>query len=951
MQPKHLYLIDGSGFIFRAYYGYPSMSRADGTPTNAVYGFCTMVNKLIKQTDADLVAVVFDKARRNFRNEIYPDYKANRDDAPDDLIPQFNLIRQACKAYNIPMVEMDNYEADDLIATYAKIADDMGAEVSIVSSDKDLMQLVNDNITMFDAMKNITINREKVFEKFGVYPERVIDVQSLAGDSSDNIPGVPGIGIKTASQLIEEFGDLENLLANAHTIKQNKRRQNLIDYADVARMSKQLVTLKNDVPIEIGLEHFTRKQYDKSILREFLLENNFKRLLSQLDSDVDLMEQENNFKDNKNNEKINNSDNKNKSTDLEEKTILNNSMFNNLKTEYISIHTADELVQWLSGVKTAGILSIDTETTGLHIIDCDIVGISMSYEYGKACYIPINHSTLSTSLEQDDLFAEPAQENVQSFEQIPVDKVVEILKPILLDSSILKVGQNIKYDISILKKIGLDIKPFDDTMLLSYCFDSGRAKHNMNDLAKRHLNHDCIKFEDVCGKGKKQILFSQTDIKKATDYACEDADITLRLHTLLKNRIVVNSVVSVYENLERPLIPVIAHMESAGIKVEREKLDLLSQEFGKKIEATKQKVLDVAIKHGMDDFNVASPKQLSELLFKKIGISGGKKTKSGGYSTNSDVLESIYDENPIIQDILKYRQDSKLKSTYTDALQTQISPKTNRVHSSFNMAGTTTGRLSSSEPNLQNIPVRSNDGKKIRECFIADTGKLFLSLDYSQIELRLVAHMSGDKEMIKTFNNGGDIHISTAQSMFGVDKVDSDMRSRAKVINFGIIYGVSPHGLARQVGCSRTQAKEFIDSYFKAFPGIRIYMENTKQYSDEKGYVKTLFGRKIHLPDAHSNNSALRGHAHRQAINSPIQGTSADIIKIAMIKIYNEIYNKKDIKLLLQIHDELIFEIDEDKVEKYQNKIKTIMENSHTDWLDLSVPLVVDSGISKVWKK
>ncbi|MDG1153370.1 MAG: DNA polymerase I [Alphaproteobacteria bacterium] len=939
MQPKHLYLIDGSGFIFRAYYGYPLMNREDGTPTNAVYGFCTMINKLINQTDADLVAVIFDKARRNFRNEIYPAYKANRDDAPENLIPQFKLIRQACKAYNIPMVEMDNYEADDLIATYAKMADDMGAEVSIISSDKDLMQLVNDNITMFDAMKNITIDRERVFEKFGVYPEQVVDVQSLAGDSSDNIPGVAGIGIKTASQLIEEFGDLENLLANAHTIKQNKRRQNLIDYADDARMSKKLVTLKNDVPIEVGLEHFTRKKYDKSELKEFLLENNFKRLLSKLDSDTELIKDE----------EVKDSQDKNESKNLKEKINLTNSVFDKVKTKYVSIHTTDELTKWLSGVKTAGILSIDTETTGLHIVDSDIVGISMSYEYGKACYIPINHSS-GENLEQDDLFTEPVQDDVQSFEQIPVDKVVEILKPILLDSSILKVGQNIKYDISILKKIGLDIKPFDDTMLLSCCVDSGRAKHNMNDLAKRYLDHDCIKFEDVCGKGKKQILFSQADIEKATDYACEDADITLRLHKLLKNQIVVNSVVSVYENLERPLIPVIANMENSGIKVDREKLILLSKEFGKKIETTKQKVLDIAIKHGMDDFNVASPKQLSELLFEKMGISGGKKTKLGGYSTSSDVLESIYDEDPIIEDILRYRQYSKLKSTYTDALQNQISLKTNRVHTSFNMAGTTTGRLSSSDPNLQNIPVKGIDGKKIRECFVADKGKVFLSLDYSQIELRLVAHISGDEEMIKIFNDGGDIHTSTAKSMFGIDEVDSDMRRRAKVINFGIIYGVSPYGLARQAGCSRTQAKDFIDSYFKAFPGIRMYMENTKQYSDEKGYVETIFGRKIHLPDASSNNSALRGHAHRQAINSPIQGTSADIIKNAMIKIYNEIHNKEDIKLLLQVHDELIFEVDEDKVENYQDKIKTIMENSHTDWLYLSVPLVVDSSINKVWK-
>ena len=789
MQPKHLYLIDGSGFIFRAYYGYPLMNREDGTPTNAVYGFCTMINKLINQTDADLVAVIFDKARRNFRNEIYPAYKANRDDAPENLIPQFKLIRQACKAYNIPMVEMDNYEADDLIATYAKMADDMGAEVSIISSDKDLMQLVNDNITMFDAMKNITIDRERVFEKFGVYPEQVVDVQSLAGDSSDNIPGVAGIGIKTASQLIEEFGDLENLLANAHTIKQNKRRQNLIDYADDARMSKKLVTLKNDVPIEVGLEHFTRKKYDKSELKEFLLENNFKRLLSKLDSDTELIKDE----------EVKDSQDKNESKNLKEKINLTNSVFDKVKTKYVSIHTTDELTKWLSGVKTAGILSIDTETTGLHIVDSDIVGISMSYEYGKACYIPINHSS-GENLEQDDLFTEPVQDDVQSFEQIPVDKVVEILKPILLDSSILKVGQNIKYDISILKKIGLDIKPFDDTMLLSCCVDSGRAKHNMNDLAKRYLDHDCIKFEDVCGKGKKQILFSQADIEKATDYACEDADITLRLHKLLKNQIVVNSVVSVYENLERPLIPVIANMENSGIKVDREKLILLSKEFGKKIETTKQKVLDIAIKHGMDDFNVASPKQLSELLFKKMGISGGKKTKLGGYSTCSDVLESIYDEDPIIEDILRYRQYSKLKSTYTDALQNQISLKTNRVHTSFNMAGTTTGRLSSSDPNLQNIPVKGIDGKKIRECFVADKGKVFLSLDYSQIELRLVAHISGDEEMIKIFNDGGDIHTSTAKSMFGVDEVDSDMRRRAKVINFGIIYGVSPHGLSRQAG-------------------------------------------------------------------------------------------------------------------------------------------------------
>ncbi|MGB1360837.1 MAG: DNA polymerase I [Alphaproteobacteria bacterium] len=945
MTIKHLYLIDGSGFIFRAYYGYPSMSRPDGTPTNAVYGFCTMVTKLISQTDADYVAVIFDKARKSFRNEIYGDYKANRDDAPEDLIPQFGLIRDACKAYNIPAVDMDNYEADDLIATYAKMGEEMGAEVSIVSSDKDLMQLVNDKTTLFDAMKDKIIGRDEVFEKFGVYPEGVVDVQSLAGDSSDNVPGVPGIGVKTAAQLITEYGNLESLLERAGEIKQNKRRENLIEFANDARMSKQLVTLKQDVPIEVPISEFSRRSYDPDVLREFLVENNFKRLLANLDKETGTTTEIPKTESKAETTKITSSVNPSTGKNI---TELDSSIFNGVENKYTAIHTEYELKQWLSDVKN--ILAIDTETTGLSVADDNIVGISLAKEYGVACYIPINHETGGSS-EIVDLFAEPVADETQSFDQIPVAKVVEILNPILNDTSVLKVGQNIKYDLSILKKIGITVKPYDDTMLLSLCSDSGRSKHNMNALAEKHLNHECIKFEDVCGTGKKQIPFSQADIEKATEYACEDADITLRLHTLLKNRAVANNVVGVYEKLERPLINVIAKMEEKGVALDREKLAELSTEFGVKMQTAESKVLKLATENGMEDFNVASPKQLSELLFEKMGLEGGKKTKTGVYSTNSDVLENIFDSHPIIADILEYRTFAKLKSTYTDALQNQISKNTNRVHTSFNMAGTTTGRLSSSDPNLQNIPARGQDGQKIRSCFIASAGKSFVSLDYSQIELRLVAHMSGDKSMIEAFNNGADIHKSTAQSMFGISEVEADMRSRAKIINFGIIYGVSAHGLARQAGCSRTEAKQFIDNYFKAFPGIKEYMESAKQNAEADGYVQTMLGRKVHLPDIYSSNGMLKSHAHRQAINSPIQGSSADIIKNAMIKIDNEIGNDEGIDLLLQVHDELIFEVDDDKCEMYMEKIKSIMENSHKGLIDVKVPLIVDGGISKVWSK
>ncbi len=950
---KHLYLIDGSGFIFRAYYGYPPMNREDGTPVNAVYGFCVMVNKLIQETDADLVGVIFDSGRTTFRNDIYPAYKANRDDPPEDLRPQFSLIRDACKAYNIPSLDMEGFEADDLIASYTKIATAQGYKVSIVSNDKDLMQLVNDDVTMFDAMKNKTIARDQVFEKFGVYPERVIDVQSLAGDSSDNVPGVPGIGVKTASLLINEYGDLDTLLSRADEIKQTKRRENLIQYADDAYLSRRLVTLRNDVPLTQGLEFFTRQEYDIDTLQKFLMDNNFKRLLNAMENNTVNPLSQPPIK----------SPVQGKDKRQQEKIYTVPDSLKHMDYAYDCIQDADTLKSWIADVYQTGILAIDTETTGLHIRKAKIVGISLATAIGRACYIPLNHRTdgltESTSAPKigegniNDLFSNEYLQNRPP--QIATDTLQSILQPILKDPAIKKIGHNLKFDMSMLQQVGLSLYPVDDTMVMSFCLDAGREKHGLNPLAKKYFDHTMIAYRDVCGTGRWAKKFDTIDLQSATRYAAEDADITLRLYTLLKQRLIQEKGLTIYEDMERKLIPVITQMEQNGILVDPDKLSELSHTFNAYMQDAQNIVMDIVSQYDVPpDFNIASPNQLGTVLFETMGIKGGKKTKSGIYSTSSDILEGLNTPDPmqknLIQSVLTYRTYAKLKSTYTDALQNEISPQTRRIHTSFNMVGTITGRLSSSEPNLQNIPIRSEDGKHIRACFVADTNHILISLDYSQIELRIMAHMADDPTMIQAFKDGIDIHRASASKMFRVplSEVDENLRSKAKTINFGIIYGVSAFGLAQQVGCSRSEAEQFIKEYFEQFPNIRTYMENIKQNAEVDGFVNTLFGRKVHLSGLQGTGPA-RAHAFRQAINAPIQGTAADIIKRAMIKIHHTLKQNPLGTMILQVHDELLFETTPDNAEKLIRLVTDIMQTAHQPIIDLKVPLIVVGKGAKNW--
>lgn len=954
---KHLYLIDGSGFIFRAFFGYPRMNRTDGTPTNAVYGFCVMVNKLIAETDADLVGVIFDKGRTTFRNDIYPDYKANREDAPEDLVPQFALIHEACTAYNIPSLDMQGFEADDLIATYAKMGEDAGYKVSIVSSDKDLMQLVNDKITLYDAMKNKTIGRDEVLEKFGVYPEAVVDVQALAGDSSDNVPGVPGIGVKTASLLINTYGNLESLLERAGEITQQKRRENLIAHADDARMSKKLVRLCKDVPVEHGLEFFARRQYDDTVLRDFLLENNFKRLLSVLDASQEHIQESPTSPPSA---PPTNTDN----TAISDGVSMSPSTpYKDVPTDYTCIQDASSLQKWLAPVYESGVLAVDTETTGLHIMDDHLVGISLATTAGRACYIPLAHlgdNGGESDILNDDLFASPT---CHAPRQLHISEVVEILHPIFTDARIVKVGHNLKFDMSILAPVGLHMTPFHDTMLMSYVLDAGREKHGLDALAQSYYNHTMIAFKNIAGTGQNAKKFDAVSLDDATPYASEDADFTWRLYHTLYPRLVPENVAGVYGDIERKLVPVIHRMEQNGVVVDTQKLSELSAEFGAKMAMAEQAVKTIVDTYdGVGDFNIASPAQLGVFLFEILGLKGGKKTKTGAYSTTSDILASLKlptdDSRVVVENVLMYRTYAKLKSTYTDALQHQISKQTQRVHTSFNMVGAMTGRLSSSDPNLQNIPARGQDGQHIRTCFVAETGNVLLSLDYSQIELRIMAHMAGDPTMIQAFQDGQDIHRASASKMFKIpmDAVSHDLRQKAKIINFGIIYDVSAFGLAQQVGCSRTEASTFIKEYFAQFPYIQDYMNTAKQNAEADGFVSTLFGRKMYLSGIHTTGVA-KSHAFRQAINAPIQGTSADIIKRAMVQIDYALQSQSHVKpdtkplgkMILQVHDELIFETSPDNAQALMDLVKPIMENACYPLVDLSVPLVVDGQVADNW--
>ncbi|MEK9679572.1 MAG: DNA polymerase I [Rhodospirillaceae bacterium] len=940
--PEHVYLIDGSGFLFRAYFGIKTqMSRPDGTPTNAVYGFTQMLLKMADETDADHIAVIFDRARKTFRSDIYPDYKAQRPPPPEDLIPQFELVREATRALNIPAVDMDGYEADDLIATYARQAVEAGAEVTIVSTDKDLMQMVGPKIKMFDAMKNKKIGPDEVVEKFGVSPEKVIDVQALAGDSADNVPGVPGIGVKTAAQLIGEYGDLDGVLANAENIKQPKRREALIENADKARISRELVTLKADVPVEVPLGDLVAKPVEPEVLLKFLQEQAFKSLITRMESkygvtapppDEPTMSAAKKAKD--------------ETTDAGSAKGPTPLVPEVKEASYELVQDEKALKAWIDAARAAGIFAVDTETTSLNSMEADLVGVSMSIEPGKACYIPVAH-VAPESQGKLDLIDEPPAKGIakESVKQVARDEAVKLLKPLLEDPAVLKIGHNIKYDMEVLARYGIDVHPIDDTMIISYVLEGAQHGHGMDELAELHLGHHTIKYKDVAGTGKSQVTFDQVPLETALDYAAEDADITLRLHQGLKPRLVLDKMTGLYETIERPLIDVLNDMEQTGIQVDAKFLKSLSDDFAKRISDLGEEIHKLAGR----EFNIGSPKQLGEVLFDEMGLPGGKKGKTGAYGTGADILETLaVDGHELPARVLDWRQLSKLKSTYADSLVGQINPETGRVHTNYGQAIASTGRLSSTEPNLQNIPIRTEEGRKIRQAFVPAKGNVLLSADYSQIELRLLAHVADIDTLKEAFRDGQDIHAMTASQVFGVpvEGMDPMVRRQAKAINFGIIYGISAFGLARQLGISRGEAGDYIKAYFEKYPGIRDYMENAKESARENGYVTTLYGRKCFVPGINDKNGARRSFMERAAINAPIQGGAADIIKRAMIRLPGALKKAKlSGKMLLQVHDELVFEVPEKELDATAAVAREEMENV----TELSVPLVVDAGSGQNW--
>ena len=920
----HLHLIDGSAFIFRAYHALPPLTRkSDGLPIGAVSGFCNMLQRYVEGNQGanapTHVAVIFDKGSHTFRNDLYDQYKANRDEMPEDLRPQMPLTREATRAFNIACEEIDGYEADDIIATLAVQAREAGGSVTIISSDKDLMQLVGDGVDMFDAMKNRTIDRDGVFEKFGVFPERVVDVQALAGDSVDNVPGAPGIGVKTAALLINEFGDLETLLERAEEIKQPKRRETLINHADQIRLSKQLVTLDANTPLGFTLDDLEVRDPDPEVLLGFLKEMEFRtltrRIADKLGVDAPVIEDAA----------------QSVSTDETAATVPFDT------STYETVRSMSTLDQWIRQINERGYVAIDTETTSLDEMRAELVGISLCVEAGQACYIPLTHKADGG----DDLFGttELAQD------QLPLDHVLQVLKPVLENPAVLKIGQNMKYDAKIFARYGVNVAPIDDTMLISYALHGGLHGHGMDTLSERYLAHETIPIKPLLGSGKSAITFDKVSINDATPYAAEDADVTLRLWQMLKPRLHQARVTRVYETLERPLVPVLAEMEMTGIKVNRDTLSRMSNAFAQKMAALEAEIHEMA----GESFNVGSPKQLGEIMFDKLGYEGGKKGKTGAYATGADVLEDLATIHGLPKRVLDWRQLSKLKSTYTDALQDHINPETGRVHTSYSIAGANTGRLASTDPNLQNIPVRTEDGRRIREAFVAEEGKVLVSLDYSQIELRILAHVAGIDSLKKAFRDGLDIHAMTASEMFDVplDQMTSDIRRQAKAINFGVIYGISGFGLARNLRIPRAEAQGFIDRYFERFPGIREYMDNTVDFAKKHNRVETLFGRVIHTPEINAKGPTA-GFAKRAAINAPIQGAAADIIRRAMVRMPDAIAGLPA-KMLLQVHDELLFEVNEDAVDPLVSVVKSVMEGAAEPVLHLDVPLVVDAGKGAHW--
>ena len=934
-----LVLIDGSGYIFRAFHALPPMTRGDGTPVNAVFGFTGMVMKLVDDMAPSHVAVVFDSARKTFRNDIYADYKANRTDPPEELVPQFALVRSATEALSLPQLEAPGFEADDLIATYAGMAEAVGLETVIVSSDKDLMQLVRGGVTMLDPMKQRRIAAPEVEERFGVMPDKVVDVQALAGDSTDNVPGVPGIGVKTAAELINIYGDLDTLLARAAEIKQPKRRENLINFADQARISRDLVRLRDDAPTPLSIDGLQRGERDFDKLKAFLAEQDFRRLLTRIGADGEATRAA---------PAVRSMGGTPQPATAQSQPAA---PVPEGEVDYQLITEKSVLEDWVAMARRQGYLAVDTETSSLNAEAAELVGISMALAPGQACYVPLRHGAATVAADGQgglDLEADPVLP-----EQIAFDDAMAILKPLFEDQAVLKIGHNLKYDSHVLMRQhngGIYLAPVDDTMCLSYVLDAGRVNsHSMDSLAGHWLDHTTIKYADVCGKGAKQVPFGSLTPEAALDYAAEDADITLRLWQMLRPRLAVEGVASVYERLERPLIPVLAAMENAGITVNPSILARMSNDFATRMAALNREILDLA----GEEFNVGSPKQLGEILFDKMGLEGGKKAKTGAYSTSADILEDLAANGvEIASRVLEWRQLAKLKSTYADALVESILPETGRVHTSFSMVGASTGRLSSSDPNVQNIPIRTAEGRQIRTAFVAAEGKKLISADYSQIELRLVAHVAGEDTMIEAFRAGVDIHARTASEVFGVpiETMDAETRRRAKAINFGIIYGISGFGLARQLGIRQGEARDFINAYFENFPGIRSYMERIKLEAREAGHVETLFGRRIHIGGITAGNPAQRGFAERQAINAPIQGSAADIIKRAMIRIPGALAEAGlDARMLLQVHDELIFEADEATAEDAVKTIKQVMEAAAAPVLELAVPLVAEAGIADSW--
>jgi len=912
----HFYLIDGSGYIFRAYYALPPLTRkSDGLPVGAVSGFCSMLFKLLEDSKSNEnlqkpthFAVIFDAARKTFRNEIYSDYKANRSEAPDDLAPQFDYIRKSVMAFNLPSVDLPRYEADDLIATYVEQILAKGAKVTIVSSDKDLMQLYKKNVRLFDPMKNKFITPEDIVTKFGVGPEKVIDVQSLAGDSSDNVPGVPGIGVKTAAELINKYGTLEKLLDNAHEIKQNKRRETLIENKDKAIISKKLVTLMKDVPVERKIEEFQLKKIDKDKLYKFLREMEFNRLLSSVISKYGEPELGETAIEAKPKEK--------------QQTIS--------KKNYHLITNEKQIDEWINEAEEAGEIAIDTETSSLDVHQADLVGISLSTKIGKSCYIPIGHKYKGC---------------------LKKEAVIKKLKPILEDKSVKKIGQNIKFDFIILFKQGIIMNSMEDTMLMSYVLDAGKNRHNMNTLSEIHLQHKTISFKEIVGTGKKEINFSDVELDKAMEYAAEDADITYRLYKIFSKSLKLEKLTNIYEIFEKPLIKILAFMEIEGIKIDNKFLKALSEKFEKKINKLEKEVFKISKK----EFNIASPKQLGEVIYNDLKIAVLKKTRKGSFATNASVLEDLaFKGHKFPQLILNWRQVSKLKNTYSDALPEHINPTTKRVHTSFLLAATTTGRLASSDPNLQNIPIKSEDGKDIRKAFIAEKNFTLISADYNQIEMRILADLADVKELKKAFKNNEDIHSLTASQVFDVDikKVNQDMRRKAKAINFGIIYGISQYGLAKQINVSNHEADDFLNAYFSRFPEIKIYMDDTIKFCRKNGYVNNIFGRRSHFNGINDKNFNVRNFQERASINAPIQGTASEIMRLAMIRLdkkFESLKNNKS-KILLQIHDELIFEVPEKEVKTIIKIIEEEMTSvTESDLHSFSIPLTVDVNTGDNW--